>query len=219
LATLYYGGAVGEHGPHVFASGFESVTLAEAVRKRFPEHRVSRADACEDYAQPGAFAAITGLAESIALERDVQAKWVKPVRGQEDRGATLYVGAPSSDVRVRCYEKGKQLRETEQDLAADVNHVRAEIQVRPHGTAKSAVAHMQPSELWGLSGFSHELAVRLGNADLQRVEVREWRKSDTERALRTMARQYRRVFQSLLQQEGGCWEAVGLRIARTLDEV
>jgi DNA relaxase NicK len=121
-----------------------------------------------------------------------------------DDGRTLYLGSQTSAVSLRIYEKGKQLQN-------DAEWVRAELQVRPQKDQKALMAMLNPTEVWGLAKWSHEMGVQLGKRDLKRVDAQVYQPSDHERAYRFMLKQYRRVLESMLASHGSP-EAVGAQI-------
>lgn len=186
-ATMLYGGPTGAHGVHVVATGSRAPALASLLRSRHPVHRVSRLDVAEDYRGDGAFPRLTRVVEDVAGALNVKTRWVRNSDPMD--GDTLYVGSASSAVRLRVYEKGKELR-GQGDESADLSMARVELMVRPQKDAKSLAAEWSLSQVWGVARFSHAVAQALGNVDLERVEFREWRQSDRERAISWMLRQY-----------------------------
>jgi hypothetical protein len=208
---INFGGQNAEHGPNVVGSGAAADLLANVVREKFPAHRVSRVDSCEDYFHRDAYDYLRKVALKIAKEQRVQCREiVKPLVDSDD-GRTLYLGSQTSPVSMRIYEKGKQLgRESE--------WVRAELQVRPQKDVKRFASMLNPTEVWGLSKWSHSMALQLGKKDLKRVEMQVYQPSDHDRAYRFMLRQYRRVFEQMLSLHGSP-EAVGAQIFYDLEGI
>lgn len=206
-ARMMWGGVNADHGVHVIASGDDAPALAARVRQEWPSHKVSRFDACEDYNQPGAYEVLRGMGLKVAKEHDVEAKEV--VSHEGDKGCTLYLGSHKSAVVCRIYEKGKQLG------GKVPNWVRAELQVRPKSRIKELCSRLPPSDVWGLTSWSHTLARRLGNTELQRVAMSSWRQSDFERCYSAMLRQYGKTLLAL-QSDLGSWECVGLQLGSDL---
>lgn len=201
---INYGGQNEEFGPNVVGSGASAQVLADVVREHFPMHRVSRLDSCEDYYHDDAYDYLRKVALKIGKQHRVQCREiVKPLQDSDD-GRTLYLGSQTSAVSMRIYEKGKQLQ-------TDSQWVRAELQVRPQKDQKSMMAMLDPTEVWGLAKWSHEMAVQLGNRDLKRVDAQVYQPSDHDRAYRFMLKQYRRVLESMLASHGSP-EAVGAQI-------
>lgn len=208
---INFGGQNAEHGPNVVGSGSSAQVLADLVRERFPAHRVSRLDSCEDYFHPDAYEYLRLAALKIAKDQRVRCREiVKPLTHSDD-GRTLYLGSETSAVSMRIYEKGKQLgRETE--------WVRAELQVRPQKDIKRFASMLNPTEVWGLSKWSLAMAQQLGKTDLKRVDMQVYQPSDHERAYRFMLRQYRRVLDQMLACHGSP-EAVGAQIFYDLERM
>lgn len=208
---IHFGGQNEEHGPNVIGSGSSAQHLSEVIRSRFPAHRVSRLDSCEDYFHADAYDYLRSVALKIAKVQKVQCREiVKPLPDSDD-GRTLYLGSQSSAISMRIYEKGKQ-------LGTQDEWVRAELQVRPQKDVKSIAAMLDSTEVWGLSKWSHAMAVQLGKKGLQRVDAQVYEQSDHDRAYRFMLKQYRRVFEQMLATHGSP-EAVGAQIAYDLEHL
>lgn len=201
---IHFDGQNEEYGPNVVGTGACAQVLADVVREYFPAHRVSRLDSCEDYYHADAYDYLRKLALKIGKEHRVKClEIVKPLKESDD-GRTLYLGSETSAVSMRIYEKGKQLK-------TDSEWVRAELQVRPQKKLKAAMAMLDPKEVWGMSKWTHALAVKLGNRDLKRVDAKVYQQSDHDRAYGFMLKQYRRVLENMLASHGSP-EAVGAQI-------
>jgi hypothetical protein len=201
---IHFGGQNAEHGPNVIGSGAAAQDLANVIRVRFPAHRVSRLDSCEDYHHPDAYDYLRRVALKIAKQQRVQCREIVKPLPESDDGRTLYLGSQSSAVSMRIYEKGKQ-------LGVEGDWVRAELQVRPQKDVKTIVAMLDSTEVWGLSKWSHSMAEQLGKKGLQRVDAQVYEQSDHDRAYRFMLKQYRRVLEQMLASHGSP-EAVGAQI-------
>lgn len=211
LYRINYGGQNQEHGPNVLASGGAAPKLAQVMREQFPVHRISRVDACDDYHHPGVYEYLRKKALKIAKEHKVQVREiVKPI-AESDDGRTLYLGSVNSSIKMRIYEKGKQ-------LGCSEDWVRAELEVSPQKATKSIASQLSPLELWGLAKWSHAMAVQMGNSKLQRVDAEVYKQSDQDRAYRFMLKQYRRVLEQMLSDHGSP-EAVGAQIFHDLREM
>lgn len=208
---IHYGGQNEEHGANVVASGGYAQVLADVLRENFPAHRVSRLDSCEDYYHRDAYDYLRKMALKVAKANKVQCREIVKPLADSDDGRTLYVGSQTSPVSMRIYEKGKQLQ-------SDSEWVRAELQVRPQKNFKALIASVGPADVWGMSKWSHEMGVKLGNKNLQRVEAEVYQPSDHDRAYRFMLRQYHRVLQSMLESHGSP-EAVGAQIFYDLSNI
>lgn len=201
---INFGGQNEEHGPNIVGSGACAQVLADVVREHFPAHRVSRLDSCEDYYHADAYDYLRKLALKIGKEHRVQCREiVKPLKDSDD-GRTLYLGSQTSAVSMRIYEKGKQLQ-------TDSEWVRAELQIRPQKEQKSVMAMLDPTQVWGLAKWSHQMGVQLGNRDLQRVDAQVYQPSDHERTYRWFLKQYGSLLKAM-EAIHGSPEAVGAQI-------
>jgi hypothetical protein len=193
----------GEHTPYV----------VERLRGAAP-HRCTRADACADFDRPGAWDAL--------LEPVLQVKAKHKLYGEKrgdwefpELGRTQYLGANSSAVRVRLYEKGRQpeYRHLERwDLC------RLEVQVRPAKEAKDAYSKLSPLEVWGASRFTRDLAATVLQEHVDPHPAGTVRRDTTrDRALRWMSLQYGPHLVSLADDLGG-WEVLGLTLGEMVRE-
>jgi len=207
-ATIYLPRPDSPTHPHAYASGDRTEAFVYLVRSCFPEHRVTRCDSCYDVEEKGAFDRIVqtvrDLAKGLGLQTSVAGDWF-----DERLGRTLYVGAPSSPVRLRVYEKGKQMAQGLPDnlrLAISPDWVRVELQVRPQKDAKGTAAAASPEAVWGFSAWSQQAASHLLQLDVPRIEVARVLPADDERAYRFMVRQYGPLLRRLASAQG--WEGL-----------
>lgn len=200
---INFGGQNIDHGPNVVGTGHAAQMLADVIRGRFP-HRVSRLDSCEDYYHPDAYDYLRRAALKIAKDQKIQCREIVKPLPESDDGRTLYLGSQTSVVSMRIYEKGKQ-------LGADDQWVRAELQLRPQKDVKHFASLMDSTEVWGLSKWSHAMALQLGKSGLQRVHAQVYQPSDHDRQMVWMLKQYRKLFEHLLAVHGSA-EAVGAQI-------
>jgi hypothetical protein len=213
LLEMLYGGH--HEWPHVVATGPPAHDAAEALRRVAPGHLVARADACEDLMAPGWFDVAFGVALDVARECRV-----KPMRAGDwdsDRPArTLYLGAPSSTVRVRLYEKGAEMRQKLGAVGSEIpaDWTRLEVQVRPSKSPTKALFSMidDPMEWFGASSHSKKLAERLLGVDAPRLTAgTQYRAADLERAEWHLVRQYGKLIDHLVERSGSP-EALGRRL-------
>ena len=123
------------------------------------------------------------------------------------RSRTLYLGAPSSRVRVRLYEKGRF--EQQQGHEADSDWFRLEAQIRPTGKdARQLAAHIDPAEAWGMARWTRELAATTMGLNVEPITMQLRREPDYMRAIRNLSRQYGATLAKAIEVEGS-WEAVG----------
>lgn len=226
VARVLWGGANGW--PHVWASGACAPVLAESLRALYPTaHTVSRADSALDVvavddsvgdAWDVLLAECLAAAEAHRVKLGTAGDWVT-ARRPDDAGRTLYVGAKSSPVMVRLYEKGKQLRARADGAAAGAvpdGLVRLELQARPDKAARWRAASLGPEQLWGLGQWTSDLYARVTGGAVERVPAREWNASDDVRALTYLARQYGPTMGRLAARLGG-WDRAGVYLGRLVE--
>jgi hypothetical protein len=185
---------------------------------------VSRADVCEDYAEPGAYDRLQDLALGVA--KDLQIK--VGTAGDHlltKEGRTLYLGAVSSHTRMRLYDKAEELRAK---LAHDplrlasvpAELARLEFQVRPKTpAAKLGASVAEPFALMGSASWSRELVRRATGLELAPFQAGQvWRRSDDERAYRACLAQYGGMLRRRME-EHGAWTALGAQIGDDLAEL
>lgn len=211
LFSMSYGGQNEQFGPNVQGTGGNAPKVAELIRANWPEHRVSRVDACEDFHSGEVYDYLRKKALKVAKEHKVKVREIIKPLEESDDGRTLYLGSPSSSITSRIYEKGKK-----SGLSPD--WVRAEIQVRPQKLMKDCAAQLTPLQVWGLANWSVDVAKVLGAKDLQKIDVQIYQRSDHDRAYRFMLKQYRRVLERMLADHGSP-ETVGAQIFYDLEHM
>jgi hypothetical protein len=221
-ACMVWWGGTHAH-PHAVISGELAQPGSELLRAELPAHFVTRADACIDYAEEGAYDRLQGLALIVAKDRGVR------VGTAGDhlvtfKGRTCYLGATSSHTRLRLYDKGAELRDKfaadPVRLAGVPEHLaRLECQVRPQtSVAKAAAASVDPLSLMGSAAWMRELMRLVANVDLEPfVAGKVWRQSDDARAWAAVLAQYGGLLLRV-QKDLGSWECVGLQIGADLAE-
>lgn len=221
VARVWWGGVHAY--PHAVISGEAAQAASELLRSELPDHAVSRADVCIDYAEAGAYDRLQGIAVGVARDRKVK------VGTAGDhlvtlQGRTLYLGATSSHTRLRLYDKAAELR---QQYARDPVRLaevpgelaRLECQVRPQtGEAKRQAAQAEPMVLMGAAAWMRELMRQVAGLELHPFEAgKPWRQSDHERARAAILAQYGGWLREELRQLGS-WECVGLQLGHDLAE-
>jgi hypothetical protein len=231
VARVWHGGS--HPYPHATVSGSWAVAGAEAIRAAFPVHSVSRLDVREDYTEAGAFDKILPhLLASAEKNRIVVGTAGDHLLTKQAR--TVYLGAPSSAVRMRLYDKRSEVlaklpaKGIERDRAWQrlpnwedfPDHwTRLEAQIRP-GTkeSKRAFASIEPTAALGSSAWMREVWAGLHGMDLQPVQVGQpYRLADTERQYAWLLSCGRKQFLRLLD-ELGSWECVGKQIGFDLEQ-
>lgn len=222
IARVWWGG-MHEH-PHVVASGEVAPQVADLLRAEWPAHRVSRADVCEDYAEPGSYDRLQDLALSVARDKGVRVGTAGDHLLTKE-GRTLYLGAPTSHTRLRLYDKAAELRAKfrgqPQKLAAIPEELaRFEVQVRPQTPqAKQAAAQADPVSLMGSAAWTRRLMLLVAGLDLPPFTAgKVWRQADDQRAEAAMLSQYGGYLRRLLADHGS-WECVGLQLGLRLEEI
>lgn len=208
LARVLYGG---NGNPHLIASGVATDDVVPVLRTAWAGiHEVTRMDSAQDFDQLGGYDSVRAVLVDLH-ERSGISKFEIESTKNGVRSRTIYLGSPSSRVRVRLYEKGMfehQLGNEE----ASLGWFRLEAQIRPTGDARVAAAQLDASEAWGLSSWTQELASRVMGLDVERVTMRQRREPDYARAVEAMRRQYGGVLARALAVEGS-WDAVGRLLA------
>lgn len=208
--------------PHVVFSGESTQAGVELIRTVYPDHKVSRADACEDFEQP-----VFDPIQSAMLQAAKQHRVKVDTRGDHlltKEGRTLYLGSAKSACRMRLYDKAAQLRsQFAKDplrLAEVPEHlVRLEAQVRPSDErAKRLFSTIEPSEVMGCSAWQREVWKLVMGLDVDPVQVRKpWRQADDDRAYAYLLAQYGKLLQRKCQEHGS-WACLGMQIGHDLAE-
>lgn len=217
VVTAMWGGGMEGYGVNLWASGCDSHFFAEQVRRRWGVHRVTRADVAADFNGRNAWAWGSKLLLDLADKHDL----VVDHQGDFHRGElgrSIYIGSKTSPVRAVVYEKGKQIPELGMPEL-----VRIELRVRPKGReAGVTVCQTSPEALYGASRWSSELGAYLqAETALERVVIgTRWTKSDREKAISALVKQYGGKLGELSSELGG-WDELGrylgLRIRQAAD--
>lgn len=220
VAQIWWGGAH-EH-PHAVITGETAQAAAELLRAHLPDHRVSRADACIDYAEPGSYDRLQALALGVAKDRGIQ------VGTAGDhlvtmKGRTCYLGARTSHTRLRVYDKAEELRQKFAGQPSKLAGVpeelaRLECQVRPQTSeAKQIASIVDPLTLMGSAAWMRELMRLVSGLELVPfVAGKVWRQSDDDRAYAALLAQYGGLLRRIAEAQG--WEALGLQLRDDLAE-
>lgn len=172
---------------HAVITGESCDEVVPVFRRLFPDHRVSRADSAIDLLAD--FDQVDDQAVAFAKARGLSYRLITDSEG----GATRYLGAPSSEVRVRVYKKTEQLRALHPERASEVPDgvVRVELQARPGKRAvKDATALLDADGLWGMSQWGQVYAAEVLGLDAERIYTHFRRPSDRERSLFFLGLQY-----------------------------
>ena len=210
IAAISWGGHQGELVMYEI-KGEATPSAVDALRAAIPSHRVTRVDSCADFDAPMIFDGLLG--SCLAVKRDFKLKGSKAGDWEDfpEDGRTLYLGAVTSPVRVRLYEKGKQ---SEYAHLNRPDWCRIEAQVRPKQQAREQYANpsITAAAVWGASPYTRALAADVLKAYIDPHPVgTTYRLSSRDRALKWMCKQYGSHLLDLLN-ESGSWEAVGLTL-------
>lgn len=193
IGTVYFGG--GRDDVHVIASS----AAADVVRPSVAgyEARTARVDTRVD-------TLLTWDACSTVLEHasDVYGSelvYYEKKRRGESLGRTIYLGAASSWVRVRLYEKWL---ESPGEYEPGTN--RLEVQLRPPSRVKADVSSWDRAMTFCASKTTRTLAERLGADYAPKATLHVSRGTpDLERTLSVMGQQYGPAVERWLQLSGG----------------
>lgn len=200
LCIVRWGGNGG--GTNVEANGPSAVPVSSYLRSEYPDHRVTRMDACVDREKPGLFdlfvPGLLAIADAHSITVDHTGDWHRA-----ERGRTLYLGGRESEKRIRFYEKGHQLR-AEGHPQASPDLCRLEAVIRPEQRdAKHRAATMSPQDCFGASLWLRESLAAYAGLDAPEIRLKAHRKSQIDQAFEFMCRQYRRVIDSKLEASRG----------------
>ncbi len=222
VATVWHGGS--HDLPHFSCTGEWAQPGAELIRVAYPfSHTIARVDVREDFDGADTYERVQAqLLEVAKLHR------IKVDTAGDHlltrKGRTVYLGARSSAVRLRFYDKAEELRgkfaKDPRRLAEVPDHLsRLEAQIRPQNRlAKGTLANCEPLEVLGSARWMREVWRAVAGLDLQPVQIgRGYRQTDDERAYRYMLAQYGGVIRRM-RVDAGSWECVGLQLGQDLSK-
>ena len=206
----------GSHGDLVMleAKGERTPEVVDRLRANY-EHRCTRVDSCHDVEEVGAFDKL--LKPCIQVKKDYKLKGSKAGDWEDfpEDGRTLYIGANTSPIKLRLYEKGHQ---PEYRHLERPDWVRIELQVRPDKDAKDVYSRADSLEVWGASAWTRELAGLVLSADLAPLPAGTvYKLSDQERAIQFMCKQYGTHLLSL-KNDLGSWSELGERLSEIIKQ-
>lgn len=202
--------------PHAVITGELAQAASELLRAELPDHRVTRADSCMDFIEPGAYDRLQGLAVEVAAARRIKVGTAGDhLLTKEGRSVTL--GARQSATYLRIYDKTAEQRSKFASdpvrLAAIPEHwTRLECEVKPQGKdAKEAAALIDPVSLMGSAAWMRDLMGRVAGMDLPPWQAtKSWRQSDDDRTYAALLAQYGGVLRRKAEVQG--WECLGLQL-------
>lgn len=152
ICELSFGGNQGAV-PHLKATGYFAADAAALIRTHWPHHYVSRLDSCYDFVGEGLYDEFRPFLDNCHHAHGIY----RNEMGFPENGRTFYLGSPKSPVRLRCYEKDKELQGKGHDFTP--GHLRLELQVRPLTREKPKFAALDAAQVWGAAKWSR-LVVR-----------------------------------------------------------
>lgn len=213
FGSVMWGGRQGDWAL-IEVKGERTPRAVETIRERF-WHRVTRVDSCADFEASGAFDGLLRCCLDVKKAHRLKGAKMGDWEDYPEDGRTLYLGAPTSAVRVRLYEKGKQ---SEYRHLERPDWVRIEAQVRPAKEAKTAFNKLSAADCWGASRWTRELAAQVLMQHIDPHPVGTvYRLSEREKAVRWMCKQYGAHLLGLRDDVGG-WAEVGLTLGEILRE-
>jgi hypothetical protein len=194
LGRVFFGG--GRDDVHVLSTS-EWADLSRPRVVGMDRARTARVDTRVDTLVP--FDDLVWLAETVAYPYGTRVGRVEYKERGVSLGRTCYVGAPTSAIRVRIYEKWL---ESPGQYVEGTNRV--EVQLRPKSNAKERVSAWSPAETFCASRVTRELADRLGDDLAPKASLHVKRDTpDLERTLRVMGEQYGNAVEKWLRVSGG----------------
>lgn len=189
----------------VSMSGDLCSDVVPVFRNLFPDHGVSRVDACQDFIGPTVFEDTQAFLVDAALIRGLKLDQ----HGDHYRktGRTLYLGGTSSAVRVRWYEKGwEQVAKVEAGHYVlpddfDITRCRLETQFRPPSRDKKLVGTYTPDDVAAAAEWTRWAHSMMLGFDLARPQKVGVKRTTHEQKMHHLFAQYGRT---LLQQLANC---------------
>lgn len=205
LASVQWGGNTGDM-TQVKGTGEHAPECARLIRDLWPDHRLQRADVCEDYSEDGVWETMSEyglyLADQFALKVDQRGDWARgDVQG---KGRTLYVGSRQSLAFLRVYEKGKEKAVKSGGECTDPNHVRAEAEIKPQNKVQGfALAKLEPRDYWRCSPWMNQYSTILFQEDMEKIRLWNVKKmTDCDAAFEYMLKQYGGVIAKQIAANG-----------------
>lgn len=207
LLQCLTGGAGSADGSSMFVAASTADEVYPILQQMFPNHGVSRLDACEDYAEPGVWDKLEAMLAKVCAEHRVSMSpfgegHVRP-DGTRDatKGRSWYCGSKSSPFRIVLYEKG--LEQLAKGIPADPNWVRLEVRIRPASKAKALVGGMglKPCDLLGFSKWGLDVARYMGAEDIRRLRIGSvWKPGEQEQLCLKIVRMFDKGIERLIDQ-------------------
>lgn len=222
VATVWHGGT--HERPHVLFTSDAAVAGTHFLRTEYEgRHTPTRADARLDFSTAGAFDRMLPVAVEVARERRIKC-FAQGDHFVTMKGRGIELGAKSSAVRMRLYDKaeeqrGKHARDPAKLLLIPDDWTRLEAQVRPETReGKVRLATVEPVALFGASLWLREVLKGVVGLELDPLAVtKPFRSSDDDRAWAYMLSQYGGLMERRMHDHGS-WAALGSQIGYDLVE-
>lgn len=193
LGQVFYGAARDD--VHVLSTSY-GAHAARAAVVGLGEARTARVDTCVDTLV--SFEALTSILDDAAGRYGSRLTRIESWQGSmsgDSLGRTLYLGAPSSRLRVRLYEKWL---ESPGEYVEGTNRV--EVQLRPDSKAKERVSSWSAAETFCASRVTKDLAAALGTEVADPESLRVKRGTPTlDETMRWMGSQYGNAFEKFME--------------------
>ena len=192
LGSVYFGGRDDVHLISTSAAAHEARRSVVGMDRA----RTSRVDTRVD-----TLAAFDDLREVCEAAAGMKARitYMESRQGGESTGRTVYVGSPTSAVRVRLYEKWL---ESPGQYVDGTNRI--EVQLRPPSRAKEMVSAWTPAETFCASQLTRRVAHELGGQVAEPGTLQKHRGTpDLEQTLEAMGNQYGKAVDRWLSVSGG----------------
>lgn len=193
LGHVYYGGDRTD--VHVVATSDAADLVRPRVAGLFAA-KTSRVDTRVDTDLH--FSLLCDLARDVAGPR-TKVTYMESHVGGESTGRTLYVGSPTSDCRVRIYEKWLESPGQYEDGTN-----RVEVQLRPPSRGKQLVSEWLPGETFCATKLTRRLADALGGSVYKPGSLQKSKGiPDLEKSLEAMGNQYGSAVGRWMEVSGG----------------
>lgn len=194
VGTVYFGGPRGD--VHVRSTSGAAHNARHAVAGLY-EAKTARVDTRVDTLKT--FDELALILEDAANMYGTQIIRYESERNRQSTGRTIYLGAPTSAIRVRLYEKWL---ESPGEYVPGTNRV--EVQLRPASRVKEVVSSWTPAETFCASRVTRALADQLAGDLVPTKTLHVARRApDIERAIEAMGEQYSGAVHRYLEWSGG----------------
>lgn len=192
LGHVYFGGRDDVH--VVSTSAAADVARSRVIGRE--QCKTARVDTRVDTLVP--WDELRGVCQDVAGQK-ARLTYMESSQAGESLGRTLYVGSPTSAVRVRVYEKWL---ESPGQYVEGTNRV--EVQLRPPSRVKEAVSGWSRAQTFCASELTRRLAAQLGTDLAMPGSLQKDRGTpELEATLEAMGAQYGKAVERWLEVSGG----------------